>query len=55
LLLHHDNEPTHASLKTTEFVTNNMVIVLQPTYLFDLAPRHFAVSQIENETEGMMF
>jgi hypothetical protein len=42
-LLHHDNKPTHTSLKTTEFVTNsNMVIV----------PHR---SQIENETEGMMF
>jgi hypothetical protein len=26
-LLHHDKAPAHASLKTTEFVTNNMVTV----------------------------
>jgi hypothetical protein len=33
MLLHHDNLPTHMSLKTTEFVTNNnMVIILHPPY-----------------------
>jgi hypothetical protein len=48
--------PAHTSLKTTEFVTNNnMVIVPHPPYLPDLAPCDFAVSQIENETEGTMF
>jgi hypothetical protein len=32
-LLHHDNAPAHTSLKTTEFVTNNnMVIVPHPLY-----------------------
>jgi hypothetical protein len=31
--------PAHTSLKTTEFVTNNnMVIVPNPPYLPDLAP-----------------
>jgi hypothetical protein len=40
-LLHHDNTPTHASLKTTEFVTNNMVIISPPPYLPDLAPCDF--------------
>jgi transposase len=48
--------PTHTPLKTTEFVTNNnMVIVPLPPYSPDLAPCDFVVSQIENETEGMMF
>jgi hypothetical protein len=52
-LLHHDNAPGHTSLKTTEFVTNkNIVIARHPPYWPDLAPRDFAVSQIENETEG---
>jgi hypothetical protein len=51
-LLHH-NAPAHTSLKTTEFVTNNMVIVPYPPYKPDLAPCDFAVSQIENETEGL--
>jgi hypothetical protein len=41
-LPHHDNAPTHTSLKTTDFVTNNnMVIVIHPPYLLDLAPCHF--------------
>jgi hypothetical protein len=32
-LLHHDNAPTHTSLKTAEFVTNNnMVIIPHPPY-----------------------
>jgi histone-lysine N-methyltransferase SETMAR len=36
--LHHDNAPTHISLKTSEFVTNNnMVIVSHPPYSPDLA------------------
>jgi transposase len=42
--------PAHTSLKTTEFVTNdNMVIVPHPPYSPDLAP------QIKNETEGTTF
>jgi histone-lysine N-methyltransferase SETMAR len=37
-LLHHDNTPAHMSLKTTEFVSdNNVVIILHPPYLPDLA------------------
>jgi hypothetical protein len=37
-LLHHDNAPTHTSLKTTEFVTNNnMVIVPHPPYSLESA------------------
>jgi hypothetical protein len=56
-LLHHDNVPAHTSLKTTEFVTNNnMVIVPHPLYSQELAPLWFCfVSQIENVTEGTTF
>jgi hypothetical protein len=45
------------SLKTTEFVTNNnMVIVPHPPSSPDLAPLQFHfVSQVESETEGMLF
>jgi hypothetical protein len=40
-LLHH-NAPAHTSLKTTEFVTNNnMVIIPHPPYSLDLAPCDF--------------
>jgi hypothetical protein len=43
-LLHHDDAPAHTSLKTTEFGTNNnMVIVLHPPYSTDLAPCDFAL------------
>jgi hypothetical protein len=36
--------PHHTSLKTTEFVTdNNMVIISHPLYLLDLAPCYFAL------------
>jgi hypothetical protein len=42
--LHHDNAPAHMFLKTTEFVTNNnMVIIPHPPYLPDLAPCDFAL------------
>jgi transposase len=41
--LHHDNAPNHTSLKTTEFVTNNnIVIVNHPSYSPDLVPCDFA-------------
>jgi hypothetical protein len=54
-ILHHDM-PAHTSLKTTEFVTNNMVIVPHPHYSLDLDPCDFALfPQIENETEGTTF
>jgi transposase len=44
MLLHHDNAPAHTSLKTTEFVTNNnMVIVPRPPYSPDLAPCDFGL------------
>jgi histone-lysine N-methyltransferase SETMAR len=43
-LLHHNNAPTHTSLKTTEFlINNNMVIVPHPPYSPDLAPCDFAL------------
>jgi hypothetical protein len=42
-LLHHDNAATHTSLKITQFVTNNMVVVPHPPYLPDLAPCDFAL------------
>jgi hypothetical protein len=43
-LLHHDNPPAHMFLKTTQFVTNNnMVIVPHPPYSLDLAPWDFAL------------
>jgi hypothetical protein len=42
--LHHDNAPAHMSLKNTEFMTNNnMVIFLHPPYSPDLAPCDFAL------------
>jgi hypothetical protein len=34
---HHDNVTTHLALKTTEFVTNNNIVILpHPSYLLDL-------------------
>lgn len=43
-LLHHDNAPAHASMKTTEFLTkNNMAAVPHPPYSPDLAPCDFAL------------
>jgi hypothetical protein len=35
--------PTNMPLKTTKFVTNNMVIVPHPPYSLDLAPCDFAL------------
>jgi hypothetical protein len=41
-LLHHDNAPAHTSLRATEFVTsNNMVITPHPPYSPDLGPCDF--------------
>jgi hypothetical protein len=39
-LLHHDNSPANTSLKTTEFVTNNNMVIVVPQSLYspDLAP-----------------
>jgi hypothetical protein len=42
-LLHYDTAPAHTSLKTTEFMTNNMVMILRPPYLPGLAPCDFAL------------
>jgi hypothetical protein len=44
------------SLKTTEFVTSNMVIVPQPPYLPDLAPCDFALfPKLKMELKGRRF
>jgi hypothetical protein len=42
------------SLKTTEFVVNDMVIIPHHPYSLDIAPCDFAVSQIENETRDVL-
>lgn len=43
-LLHHDNAPAHASLRTTQFLANNkMPVVPHPPYSPDLAPCDFAL------------
>jgi hypothetical protein len=43
-LLHHDNAHMHMSRTTTEFVTNNnMVIIPHPLYSQDLAPCDFTL------------
>jgi transposase len=56
-LLHHDNVPSHTSLKTTEFVTNNnMVIVPHPPYLPDLASYDFALfPKLKMKLKGRRF
>jgi transposase len=56
-LLHHYNVPAHTSLKTTEFVTNNnMVIVYLPPYSQDLAPCDFALSpKLKMKVKGQHF
>jgi hypothetical protein len=41
--LHRDNTPAPTSLKTTEFVTNNMVIIPHLPYMPDLALCDFAL------------
>jgi hypothetical protein len=44
LTLHHDNAPAHTTLKTTESVTNNnVVIVPHPSYSPYLAPCDFSL------------
>jgi hypothetical protein len=57
LLLHHDNAPAYTSLKTTEFVTNNnMVIVLHSPYPPDLAPCNFALFlKLKMKLKGLRF
>jgi phage gp37-like protein len=44
------------SLKTTEFVTNNMVIVLHPPHLLDLASCDFALfHKLKIKLKGQRF
>jgi hypothetical protein len=44
------------SLKTTEFVTNNMIIVLHPPYSLDLAPCDFALfPKLKMKPKGRRF
>jgi transposase len=56
-LLHHDNAPAHTSLQTTEFVTNNnMVIVPHPPYSPDLATCDFALfPKLKMKLKGRRF
>jgi hypothetical protein len=56
-LLHHDNEPHRTSLKTTEFVTNNnMVIIPHPSYSLDLAPFDLALfPELKMNLKGWRF
>jgi hypothetical protein len=43
--LHHDNAPTHTSLETTEFVTNNnMVVISHSPYSLDFLVRELSDS-----------
>jgi hypothetical protein len=53
----HDNAPNHTSLKTTEFVTNNnMVIVPNPPYSPGLAPCDFAsFPKLKMQLKGRRF
>jgi hypothetical protein len=55
--LFYDNTPAHTSLKTTEFVTNNnMVIVPHPPYLLDLVPCDFALfPKLKMKLKGRCF
>jgi hypothetical protein len=56
-LLHHDNAPTHKSLKTTEFVNNNsMVTIPHPPYMPDLDLCDFAVfTKLKMKLKGLRF
>jgi hypothetical protein len=56
-LLHHGDAPTHMSLETTKFVTNNnMVFVPHPPYLLDLAPCNFALfPKLKMKLKGQRF
>jgi hypothetical protein len=55
-LLHHDNAPAHTSLKTTEFVTNNMIIIPHPPYLLGLAPCDFSLFlKLKMKLKGQRF
>jgi transposase len=54
---HHDNAPAQTSLKTTEFVTNNnMVVVPHPPYSTDLASCDFALlPKLKMKLKGRRF
>jgi hypothetical protein len=52
---HHNWLLHHKSLKTTQFMTNNMVIIPHPPYSLDITTCNFAVSHIENELKGRRF
>jgi hypothetical protein len=56
-LLDHDTAPAHTSLKTTEFVTNNnMVIISHAAYSLDIAPCDFALfPKLEMKLKGRRF
>jgi transposase len=56
-LLRHDNAPAHTSLKTTEFLTNNnMVIVPHPPHSPHLAPFDFALfPKLKMKLKGQHF
>jgi hypothetical protein len=54
-LLHH-NAPTHTSLRTKDFVTNNMVIVPHPPYSPDLAACDFILfPKLKMKLKGQHF
>jgi hypothetical protein len=48
--------PAHTSLKTTQFVTNNMFIIPHPPYSLDLAPSDFALfPELKMKLKGQHF
>jgi hypothetical protein len=50
------NAPIHTSLKSKEFITNNMVIVLHAPYSRDLAPCDFALfPKLKMKLKGRSF
>jgi hypothetical protein len=56
-VLHYDNAPAHTSLKRTDFVTNNnMVIIPHPPYSSDLAHCDFALfPKLKMKLKGRRF
>jgi hypothetical protein len=54
LLLHHNNTPAHMTLKTTECVTNNNMVIVP--YSPDLAPCDFALfPKLKMKLKGRRF
>jgi hypothetical protein len=47
--------PPHTSLKTTEFVINNMVIVTHPPYLLDLTHDFALLPKFKIKLKGRCF